>query len=245
METNSFQVQLPNFSGPLDLLLHLVQKEQMSIWDVSLAKITEEYLSYLETMQELNLDVTCEFLVLAATLLQIKARSLLPKPTVGDEPGEEETREELIKRLLEYKKFKIASEMLGEKYQQETGFYSKTYQDPHLALGEPAPKMPLESSASIWDLLDLMHSILSSRVEISVQRQNPQVPRKQVSLAQTILNLRNRFKPGYSCSFWELLREAKGKDEIIVTFLASLELIRLGAVGLRKENGQIILIAEG
>lgn len=242
---SSFEVKLPVFTGPLDLLLHLVQKEEVSIWDVSLAKVTEEYMSYLATMQKLNLEVTCEFLVVAATLLEIKSRSLLPKPSVASKEEEEDVRENLIKRLLEYKKFKLAAANFSQRAQKESTVFTKTYEDPWLADDEP-PVVTVQTGASVWDLLEIVQKMfVAKKVELEAKGK-PQVPRKQVSLTETILKLRQRFQRGYRCSFKALLGEAGSKEELIVTFLASLELVRLGVVNLVRDSRQeIYLVAEG
>ncbi len=241
-DTSSFKIELPVFTGPLDLLLHLVQKEQVSIWDVSLAKVTAEYMDYLETMQELNLDITCEFLVIAATLLQIKARSLLPKPTVTEGSEETDSREQLILRLIEYKKYKMAAENFEARRKQQATVFTKVIADPALNQDEPTPVWSDYSGVSIWELVDIMQDLLKEKAQEVPVLERVSVPRKQISLNQTIIILQQRFKNGYWCSFQELMKEAENKAELIVTFLASLELIRLGLVQLTKSSSNEILL---
>jgi segregation and condensation protein A len=111
----AYPVRLQNFEGPLDLLLHLIRKHEVSIYDIPIALITQQYLDYLELMQEMNLDVAGEFLVMAATLIHIKSRMLLPRPDPAQEEAEEDPREALMRRLLEHQKFKAAAELLHER----------------------------------------------------------------------------------------------------------------------------------
>src|SRR5499425_3151753 len=110
-----YPVRLQNFEGPLDLLLHLIKKNEVDIYDIPIALITKQYLEYLDLMQELNLDVAGEFLVMAATLIHIKSRMLLPRPDPTQEDPEEDPREALMRRLLEHQKFKAAAELLHER----------------------------------------------------------------------------------------------------------------------------------
>ena len=111
----AYPVHLENFDGPLDLLLHLIKKHELNIYDIPIALITAQYLEYLNLMEELNLDVAGEFLVMAATLIHIKSRMLLPRPAPEQEDAEEDPREALVRRLIEHQKFKAAAEMLHEK----------------------------------------------------------------------------------------------------------------------------------
>ena len=111
----AYPVRLQNFEGPLDLLLHLIKQHELSIYDIPIALITQQYLDYIDLMQELNLDVAGEFLVMAATLIHIKSRMLLPRPDPAQEDPEEDPREALVRRLLEHQKFKAAAELLHER----------------------------------------------------------------------------------------------------------------------------------
>src|ERR671914_1899062 len=111
----AYPVRLQNFEGPLDLLLHLIKRHELNIYDIPITLITKQYLEYIDLMQELNLDVAGEFLVMAATLIHIKSRTLLPRPDPAQEDPEEDPREALIRRLLEHQKFKAAAELLHEK----------------------------------------------------------------------------------------------------------------------------------
>jgi segregation and condensation protein A len=111
----AYPVRLANFEGPLDLLLHLIKKNELNIYDIPIALVTQQYLDYIDLMQELNLDMAGEFLVMAATLIHIKSRTLLPRPDPSQEDPEEDPREALVRRLLEHQKFKAAAELLHER----------------------------------------------------------------------------------------------------------------------------------
>src|SRR5687767_3788354 len=117
----AYPVRLQNFEGPLDLLLHLIKKHEVDIYDIPIALVTHQYLEYIDLMQEMNLDVAGEFLVMAATLIHIKSRTLLPRPDPAQDDPEEDPREALIRRLLEHQKFKAAAELLHEKEIQRSG----------------------------------------------------------------------------------------------------------------------------
>ena len=125
----SYQVQLAVFAGPLDLLLHLIERSELDIYDIPIAVIAEQFLAYLQTMELLNLEIAGEFLVMAATLMQIKARMLLPKPitldTGSDEEEEEDPRRELVDRLLEYRRFKEAAGLLRQREEEQATLYPR------------------------------------------------------------------------------------------------------------------------
>src|SRR4029079_4585045 len=120
-----YPVHLQNFEGPLDLLLHLIKKNEVDIYDIPIALITQQYLDYLDLMQELNLDVVGEFLVMAATLIHIKSRTLLPRPDPTQEDQEEDPREALVRRLLEHQRFKAAAELLHEREIQRSAQWGR------------------------------------------------------------------------------------------------------------------------
>src|ERR687892_353782 len=121
----AYPVKLENFEGPLDLLLHLIKKHEVSIYDIPIALITQQYLDYIELMQELNLDVAGEFLVMAATLIHIKSRMLFPRPDPAQEDSGKEPREALVRRLLEHQRFKAAAELLHEKEIQRSAMWHR------------------------------------------------------------------------------------------------------------------------
>jgi segregation and condensation protein A len=158
---------LQNFEGPLDLLLHLIQQHEMDIYDIPIAVVTQQYLEYLDILTELNLDVAGEFLVMAATLIHIKSRLLLPRPDPSQEQADEDPREALVRRLLEHQRFKAAAELLHEKEIQRSAQWGRPDERVAAVVGE-APEPEIEA-----DLFSLMTAF---RQVLERARRRPQVP---------------------------------------------------------------------
>lgn len=212
----TFQVKLDMFEGPLDLLLHLIREHQLDILDIPMARITDEYLRTLALMQELDLDVAGEFLVMAATLIHIKSKMLLPpEETAEGEEVEEDPRAELVTRLLEYKKFKEAAQTLGLLEAEQFLLHRR---------GAPAADLEVEGplEVSMFELLRAFREIL----------QRPDVPRsieitpEELSVGQRIVILLDRLAAESPLEFAHLFSDTHRRVEIIVTFLALLELLR-------------------
>lgn len=225
----AYQIKLEVFEGPFDLLFHLIEKNEVDIYDIPIARITEQYLEYISMMKMFDLELASEFLVMAANLLAIKAKMLLPKPPVSrDETAEDEydPRDELVEKLLEYKKFKVMAYYLREK---ET-FMNKVYTRPndeemfcHLFSEEN----PLEGIS--------MHSLLGALQEVLDRASDTvlagEIPREEVSIRDKMKEIMRRlFFHNRSIAFKELFMPRVSRVEIIVTFLAILELIKLGKI---------------
>ncbi|HEX9640331.1 MAG TPA: segregation/condensation protein A, partial [Candidatus Krumholzibacteria bacterium] len=152
-----YTVRLERFEGPLDLLLYLIQRDEMDVYDIPISRITRQYLEYIELIDVFNLDNAGEFLVMAATLMRIKARMLLPVQKLDDGDGEElDPRDELVRRLLEYRKFKEAAASLAEKEESRRDFYARGADYPFLDLEQEAP----EFSLTLFDLLGAVRNVL-------------------------------------------------------------------------------------
>ena len=218
-----YPVRLQNFEGPLDLLLHLIKKHEVDIYDIPVALITQQYLDYLDFMQELNLDIAGEFLVMAATLIHIKSRMLLPRPDPTQEDAEEDPREALMRRLLEHQKFKAAAELLHECEIQRSAQWLRP--DGRLAdvVGE-APEPEVE--------VDLFSLMAAFRQVLDRARQRPKVPLppEQISIEDRIEQLLARLSETEACGFEDLFADVQMRSGMIVTFLALLEMIRLKLV---------------
>ena len=163
LDKKPFKILIDNFTGPLDLLLHLIEKDELDIYDIPIAKITDQYLNYIQTLDHLDLDAASEFLVMAATLLAIKARMLLPKaPQIMNEE-EKDPRQELVARLIEYKQFKQAAALFREK---ETEMGKVFVRKPDIAelLKKYGPQNPVEN-ISVYDLLQTFKIILEKNEE--------------------------------------------------------------------------------
>jgi segregation and condensation protein A len=215
-----FPVRLDNFEGPLDLLLHLVKKHQLNVYDIPIALITRQYLDYLELMSELNLDIAGEFLVMAATLIHIKSRQLLPRPDPTQEDPEEDPREALIRRLVEHQRFKAAAELLHEKEIQRSAQWGRPDARVAEVVGE-APEPEVE--------VDLFSLMTAFRQVLDRVKQRPRVilPPEQVPIEVRIEQLSARLSETDACGFEDLFADVQTRAGMIVTFLALLEMIRL------------------
>ncbi|OEF97246.1 segregation/condensation protein A [Vulcanibacillus modesticaldus] len=225
----SYEIKLDFFEGPLDLLLHLIDKEEMDIYDIQIAKITDQYLQYIRTMQTLKLDVTSDFLVMAATLLAIKSKMLLPNYPKDMEPMlemddyyEEDPREELVKRLIEYKKFKQLSSELREREIERSKIFTRSPQDltPYIVHEEENPVQGI----SLYHLVDAYEKVLSNysynEPLTTLEREEISVKDKIDSIVQILKEKRGIVR------FSELLHHQNSKSEIVATFLSILELMK-------------------
>lgn len=223
--------KLETFEGPLDLLLHLIDKAEIDIHQISISDITEQYLEYLHTMQELELEVTSEFLVMAATLLSIKSKQLLPKPPViefddeYDYLEEEDPRDELIRQLIEYRKYKGIAEHLHEREWERSLIFSKEPEDltPFLPEIEENPVKGLHASDLIAVFQKAIRKSIKRNVVARIHRDEISVKDriKQVLMALEDVGIGGRLL------FSKLLHEEMYRHEIVVTFLAVLELMKM------------------
>jgi len=241
--THAFRIALPNFEGPLDLLLHLIREHRIDIFDIPIALIAEKYLEVLEEMQSINLDICSEFLLMAATLLQLKSRLLVPSPKLSPEEAEEgaapqDAREELVRRLLEYQKYKAAAEKLAARPLLGKTVFCRTAQPQKIPLGEAEPKFV---EVSVYRLVD-MFSEAVKKLEPKLQHE---VVREQLSLSKAIQALIVRLQERPSREFLELLGEARSRSEITILFLGVLEMCRLKLIRIRQllETGEIFIVA--
>ncbi|HEX5213891.1 MAG TPA: segregation/condensation protein A [Vicinamibacterales bacterium] len=220
-----YPVRLQNFEGPLDLLLHLIKKHELDIYDIPIALVTQQYLDYLDLMDELDLDleVVGEFLVMAATLIHIKSRMLLPRPDPTQEDPGEDPREALVRRLLEHQRFKAAAELLHEKEIQRSAQWGRPDGRVADVVGE-APEPEVE--------VDLFSLMAAFRQVLERARQRPRVllPPEQMSIEDRIEQLLARLSETKACGFEELFADVQTRSGMVVTFLALLEMIRLKVV---------------
>jgi len=218
----AYPVRLGTFEGPLDLLVHLIKKHEVNVYDIPIALITDQYLEYLALMQELNLDVAGEFLVMAATLIHLKSRMLLPRPEPEQtfEGDEEDPREALVRRLLEHQRFKAAAELLHDRETLRSAQFSRSDAVVAGVAGEP-PEPELE--------LDLFTLLTAFRGVLDRAKQRPRVvlPPEQISIEQRIDQLLERLSETEAAGFEDLFADAHSRADLIVTFLALLEMMRL------------------
>ena len=216
----AYPVKLEAFEGPLDLLLHLIKKHEVNIYDIPIALITAQYLQYLELMQELNLDVAGDFLVMAATLIHIKSRTLLPRPAPEQEDPLEDPRDALVRRLIEHQKFKAAAEMLHEKETVRSAQWTR----PDGVIADIAGDKPEpEVEVDLFSLITAFRTVLQRAKQRPVVR----VPGEQIPIELRIEQLLDRLSETEACGFVDLFDDTAGRAGMIVTFLALLEMIRL------------------
>lgn len=219
---DAYRVKLEAFEGPLDLLLHLIRTNEMNIYDIQISLITEQYLAYVELMQDLDLDVAGEFLVMASTLIHIKSRTLLPRPDPAqeDEP-EEDPREALVRRLLEHQKYKTAAGLLHEReLLRSAQFMRPDGRVAEIAGEEYEPELEVD----LFSLLAAFKGVL----ERASRRGAMVLPAEQTSIEDRIKQLFARLSETEACGFEDLFNDGDGSRAfVIVTFLAMLEMIRL------------------
>jgi segregation and condensation protein A len=230
---DAYQVKLDAFEGPLDLLLHLIRKSELNIYDIPIALITEQYLGYITLMQDLNLDVAGEFLVMASTLIHIKSRTLLPRPdpTQADGGPEEDPREALVRRLLEHQKYKAAAELLHDRETLRSAQYMRPAERVADAAGD---EYEPELEVDLFGLLSAFKGVLerASRRPIVI------LPPSQMSIEDRIKQVLGRLSETEACGFEDLFSDGDGsRPFLIVTFLALLEMIRLKLIRVFQSGG--------
>jgi len=223
------------YDGPLDLLLDLIRKQDIDVYDIPIARITEQYLRYVESMKQLDVDVAAEFIYMASLLIHIKSKMLLPRDPAG--PAEEEDpRLELVNRLLEHERFKTAAQMLLQKQQIEEAVWS----NPALKEFRDAEGTEPELAADVVDLVKTFQQIL----ERARKRPSFDVDEEAVTIAQMIEFVRRRLAlEDRPVRLKQLLRSLRSRSALICAFLAILELVRLQAILARQDNvfGEIVL----
>ena len=226
----SYKVKLEIFEGPLDLLLYVIKKEEINIYDIPIAKITEQYLEYLNFMQLLDLKLAGEFLVMASTLLQIKSKMLLPLDERGPEEEEEmDPRAELVHRLLEYKKFKEAAGRLEDLEQEQLKIFQRRAKPEFLDSTSDAEGEYFE--ANVFDLISAFSKILKT----IPKKEFLEIIKDEFTVEKKVHDLLHLLVVKPVIYFSSLFEKAKNKVEIIATFLAVLELIRLKEIAVRQK----------
>lgn len=228
-----YKVKLEVFEGPLDLLLYLIKRDEVDIYDISIERITKQYLEYMEAFQVLNIELAGEFIVMAANLLYIKSRTLLPRDQqMAEEDAEEDDpRWELIRQLIEYKKFKEAAGMLRNREAMQEHLFPRFPVVPELA---PADNLLVEE-VGIFDLINAFQKILK-RLDKNKPEDLREIFEENFTVGDKLDYLLKVTSQGVPVRFEECFAEAASRAEIVVTFLAMLELIRLKQIRVRQEN---------
>ncbi len=235
----SYSIKLPVFEGPFDLLLYLIKKNEVDIYDIPIAKITHQYLDYIKLMKMLDLDIAGEFIEVVATLMLIKVRMLLPGPeTEGDEEPED-PRAALVAQLLEYKKFKDITETFSELERDRSAYYSRAVPKPVREKKDGEEDEPLQD-VSLFDLLTAFKRALDNMPKVTVHQVNV----IKVTIEQQVRFLFARIGDRPYALFGEVAAALHNKIELIVTFMALLDLMRLGILTAKQSDayGEIRLV---
>lgn len=232
-------IKLEAFEGPLDLLLHLIEKNKIDIYDIPIVEITAQYLDYIRQMETNDMNVMSEFLVMAATLIDIKCRMLLPKE-VDEEGEEEDPRAELVQKLLEYKLYKYMSlELRDRQVDAAKNLYREQKLPPEVALYKP----PLDYDQLIGDMtLNRLHEIFKTIIRRQEEKIDPirsrygNIEKEEIDMDVKLLYVEAYAREHRQFSFRRLLEKQASKMEIIVTFLIVLELMKTGRISINQEN---------
>ena len=239
-------VKLEVFEGPLDLLLHLIEKNKVDIYDIPIVEITNQYMEYIRGMQHEDLNVMSEFLVMAATLLDIKCRMLLPKE-VTEEGEEEDPRQELVEQLLQYKMYKYMAFELKDRELDSGQVMYKSPDIPEeiLEYAEPVDLDQLLGDLTMAKLGEVFREIMKRQAEKidPVRSKFGKIEKEEVSLSDKFVYVHEHMRQHKRFSFRQLLLEQKSKMHIVVTFLAILEMMKLGEIHVEQENtcGEIMI----
>jgi segregation and condensation protein A len=228
--TDDLKILLGDFEGPLDLLLHLIRQEQVSIYDIPVARITDEYLRYLRVMQEMDIAVAGDFLVMAATLIELKTKMLLPRDPLAAEEEEDDPRSDLVNQLLEYQKYKAAAQMLWSRATIERAVFKRA----ELETDKNNP----EVAVGLFDLLKVFQDILARHKEEVLL----EIEREEISMAEMLERLRNMVLSTGELNLRVFFERARSRRELVLAFLSVLELVRTTDVKLfqRETFGDII-----
>ncbi len=232
----NYRIQLANFEGPLDLLLFFIQRDKINIYDIPIAKIIVAYSEYIDLMKMLNIRVAGEFIVMAAMLMQIKARMLLPREMTADEQTED-PRTDLVNRLLEYKQFKDSARVIWECHKAHSNSWPRGMEISYTEQKESASAYL--KNVSLFDLLSVFKQVIDKLPQTS----ELEIRHEPVNVEQQIGFIRERLRQVRKLTFGELISEAKSKLRVIATFLAVLELLRSRELKLQQVTpfGEIIL----
>ena len=230
-----YVTKINEFEGPLDLLLHLIKKSNIDIYDISLSDITDQYLEYIHQMEELNLDIASEYLVMATELLEYKSRSLLPKK-IEDDKEEEDPKEELIKRLVDYKKYKEITSEFKKLEDIRSEIYTKTPSN----INEYDEKVINNSELSVNDLISAFKKLID-RKEYE-KPLNTKITTKELSVSDRIIKIKEILKTKNEVNFIDLFDKLT-KDYVVVTFLSILEMSKNKEIEIKQDNnfGNIII----
>jgi segregation and condensation protein A len=232
----SYRVKLEVFEGPLDLLLHLIKKEEVDVYDIPVARITDQYLRYVELMQDMNLDVAGEYLVMAATLMHVKSRMLLPPSEADSDEPDEDPRADLVQQLLEYQRYREAALALGTRPLLRRDVFRR---DPEAPVRDEGEGIRLRD-VSLADLLEAFREVLERATRESFH----EIIHEEISVAECVQMILGRLEADGALRFRDLFAGSPNRRRLVATFLALLELVKVQAVRACQEEkcGEILLL---
>ena len=233
-----YEIKINEFEGPLDLLLHLIKQSNINIQDISIDEITKQYLEYIEEMEQLNLDIASEYLVMAAELIEIKAKSLLPKSEDDSEDELESSKENLINRLLEYEKYKNLTESFKELEDERSQIYTRVPD----SLNQFKSDEDIDYGIDLNDLVNAMTNFLQNK-ELA-KPLNTKITNKEYSIVRRSKEIKNILKVKKKVKFTELF-DVFNKEYIVITFLSILTMSKNKEIELEQENNFKEIIVKG
>ena len=233
-----YEVKINEFEGPLDLLLHLIKKSNIDIYDISLEEITNQYLDYINNMKELNLDIASEYLVMASELLEYKSKSLLPKKENIEDEYEEDPKQELIKRLVDYKKYKEITSAFKELESIRSNIYTKSPSN----ISDYSDNKLNNENVSVDDLINAFKKFIDRKnMEKPI---NTKITTKELSVSDRIIGIRNILKTKKSINFIDLF-DKYNKSYVVVTFLSILEMSKNKEIEIVQDDNFSSILIKG
>lgn len=233
-----YEVKIDAFEGPLDLLLHLIKESKVDIWDIKIVEITDQYLNYIKSMERLNLNIASDYLVMASELMEMKSKLLLPRTKLDEEEEEEDPREKLIQKLIEYQKYKEMTKNFKELEENRHKFYTK----PPESLKEYAPEGVISNTdLSLDDLMKAFQKFLDRK-----EHEKPlatTVTKREITVEERSKDIKRILKEKKKVNFFELF-DVLTKEYIVVTFLTVLEMARRQELTIYQENNFDNIICE-
>lgn len=226
-----YKIEIPEFEGPLDLLLHLIKQDNIDIKDISINRVTKQYLEYIQMMEDMNLNIASEYLVMAAELIEIKSSSLLPCKEVTEDEYEEDPKEQLIRRLLEYEQYKNLTKTFKELENIRSEVYTK---EPDNLLEYKDNNEYIDYGVDLNDLINTLNKFLSEK-ELT-KPLNTKVTNKEYSIGKRSVEIRDIIRKNRKMNFLDLFKETINKEYIIVTFLAILSMSKKQEIEIVQEN---------
>lgn len=236
----SLNIKIENFEGPFDLLLHLIKKSKMDIYDIKIHEITKQYLGYIHTMEEMDLEITSEFIIIAATLIEIKSKMLLPKPKIEESAEDldaQDPRKELVDKLLQYRKFKAAAKLLKDR---ELGLGRMFGKKPEIIEEKKKPQSHQEllkgvTMLSLYEIYNRLITVYKNKIN-TTNVINKEIPIDKFKIEDKMEYLRKNIETGVRIPFSSIAVKCSSKIEVVVTFLALLELMKLRYVTVIQER---------